>query len=206
MTQDDTRVATPTALFPPPNITSGEFENFVAQELVGAASCEVNGLTVTIHEKITGGDGTYDFDATARFEFAGMSFLVLIEAKLHKNPIKRELVQVLYQKVQSVGAHKGVMVSTAPYQSGAVVYAKAHGIALVTVTEGRFIFEARGVSKKPVLSREEAAARFGVPPLVGRYFGPGSQPGSTAVRLLSPDNRDYPRHVAEVLLGVPYSR
>lgn len=83
--------------------------------------------------------GTFDFDATARYQFAGMSFLVLVEAKLHKNPIKRELVLVLYQKILSVGAHKGVMVSTAPYQAGAVAFAKTHGIALVTVTEGRFI-------------------------------------------------------------------
>ena len=31
---------------------------------------------------------------------------------MHKNPIKRETVQVLHQKLQSVGAQKGVLVST----------------------------------------------------------------------------------------------
>jgi hypothetical protein len=54
--------------------------------------------------------------STVRYQFGGLSILVLVEAKLHKNPIKRKLVQVLYQKVQRAGAHKGVMVSTAPYQ------------------------------------------------------------------------------------------
>jgi Restriction endonuclease len=56
---------------------------------------------------VEGRDGTYDFDATVRYELAGVAFLILVEAKLHKNPIKRETVQVLHQKLQSVGAQKG---------------------------------------------------------------------------------------------------
>jgi hypothetical protein len=39
-----------------------------------------------------------DFDATVRYQLAGMSFLVVVEAKLHKNPIKRELVQILSRR------------------------------------------------------------------------------------------------------------
>ncbi len=60
-----------------------------------------------------------------------MDFLVLV--KLHRNPIMREVVQVLRDKVQSVSAHKGVLVSSAPFQRGAIEYADAHGIALVHV-------------------------------------------------------------------------
>lgn len=96
------------AFYPPPDITPSEFEEFVAGQLLGSAGPEVSNLHISLHEKITGTDGTYDFDATVRYQFAELSFLVLVEAKLHKNPIKRELVQVLYQKVQSAGAHKGV--------------------------------------------------------------------------------------------------
>ena len=54
-----------------------------------------------------------------------MEFLIVVEAKKHRYPIKRELVQVLHSKIQSVGAHKGVMVSTAPYQNGALDSATA---------------------------------------------------------------------------------
>ena len=202
VSKDDTRVARPTALCPPPEITPGEFEEFAAQ-LLGSAGPEVSDLSVALHEKIAGADGTYDFDATVRYQFAGMSFLVLVEAKLHKNPIKRELVQVLHQKIQSVGAHKGVMISTAPYQAGALAFAKAHGIALVTVTEGRFLFEARNALPSPQMSREEAAERFGLPVFVGHYYGPGDKPGTTQRWLMSPDNDEYPRHVADLLLGRP---
>jgi hypothetical protein len=204
VSENDTRVARPTALYPEPEITPSEFEEFVAGQLLGSAGSEVSDLSITVHEKITGADGTYDFDATVRYQLLGMSFLVLVEAKRHKNPIKRELVQILYQKVQSIGAHKGVMVSTAPYQTGAVVFAKTHGIALVTVTEGRFLYETRDALPSPRMSREEAAQRFGHSTFVGRYYGLGDEPGSTRVVLMSPDNAEYPRHVAELLLGRPY--
>ena len=203
VSEDDTRVARPTAFYPQPEITPGEFEEFVAEQLLGSAGSEVSDLVVNVHEKITGADGTYDFDATVRYQFAGMSFLVLVEAKLHRNPIKRELVQVLRQKMESVGAHKGVMVSASPYQTGAVTFAKAHGIALVTVTEGRFLFETRDASSVPQMSRDEAAERFGLPAFVGHYYGPGDEPGAIRACLLSADNGEYPRLVAQLLLGHP---
>ncbi|MFF3373813.1 restriction endonuclease [Streptomyces sp. NPDC002680] len=203
MSEDDSRVARPTALYPQPEITPSEFEKFVAHQLLGSADSKVNDLVVTLHEKIVGTDGVYDFDATVRYRFAGMSFLVLVEAKLHKNPIKRELVQVLHQKVQSVGAHKGVMVSTAPYQTGALQFAKVHGIALVTVTEGRFVFNTRDAAPTPHTSREEAGEGFGQPRFVAHHFGPGGKPGTTQAWLMSPDDDEYPCYVAELVLGQP---
>src|SRR5215218_5571353 len=174
---DGTTVSRATAHYPLADITPEEFEAFVT-ELLNAAGSAVDNLTVTLHETVIGVDGTYDFDATVHFELAGMAFLVLVEAKRHKHPIKRELVQILYQKVQSVGAHKGAIISTAPYQSGAVEFAKVHGIALATVTEGRFTFETRAASQAPIMSRKEALERYGLPTFVGHSYGPGTEPGS----------------------------
>ncbi len=196
---DDTEVNRATAHYPSADISPEEFEEFVTT-LFDSTEQIVNGLIVTPHEKVIGVDGTYDFDATVRYEFGGMSFLVLIEAKRHSNPIKRDLVQILYQKVQSVGAHKGVMISTAPYQRGAVKFAKTHGVALVTVTEGRFTFETKDRFPSPAMSREEAAERFNLPMFVGHHYGAGSKPGSTRVTMMSPE---HPEYVAELLLGVP---
>jgi hypothetical protein len=196
---DDTTVSRATAHYPPADITPEEFEAFVT-ELLNAAGPAADKLTITLHETVTGVDGTYDFDATVRFELAGMAFLVLVEAKRHKHSIKRELVQILYQKVQSVGAHKGAMISTAPYQSGAVEFAKVHGIALATVTEGRYTFETKANGQAPTMSRKEALERYGLPTFVGHSYGPGAEPGSTAVVLLSPE---YPEYIAEQILGIP---
>ena len=156
-------------------------------DLLGAAGSAVDDLAVTVHEKILGADGAYDFDATVRYRFAGMAFLVVVEAKLHRNPIKRELVQVLHQKILSVGAHKGVMVATSAYQTGAVEFAKAHGIALVTVTESRFVFATRNTL---------TGAR---PTFVAQYEG-GAGPRGL---VLSPDDEDHPVCVAKFLLGSP---
>lgn len=173
--------------YPYSGITPGEFEEFVAEELLGAAAAEVDGLVVGLHEKVAGVDGVYEFDATVRYRFAGMEFLVVVEAKLHRNPIKRELVQVLRQKVQSVGAHKGVLVATSAFQSGAVEFARTHGIALVTVTEGRFVFTTRDTAQ---------SAR---PALVACYHGGAGVRGM----VLAADDEDHPGCVAEFLLGRP---
>jgi len=198
MREPDDVVARPTAHYPPADITPTEFERFVTSlfDAIEEAGGIAN-LRIQNHEVVEGRDGTYDFDATVRYELAGMAFLILVEAKLHKNPIKRETVQVLHQKLQSVGAQKGVLVSTAPFQKGALDFALAHGIALVTVTEGRFTYETRAAAKPPTPTREEAQERFGVPVFVGHAYSNGDAPGSVGVTLMSPE---FPEDLAEHLL------
>lgn len=98
---------------------------------IGIADFEVR------HQEAVGGpDGEYIMDAVATCQALGGAFRVLIACKHHRNPIKRDLVQVLADKVRSVRAHKGMLFSTAPFQHGAVAYAESQGIALVHFTEG----------------------------------------------------------------------
>ncbi len=197
MNMPDDSIAPATARYEPAQLSPAEFEQFVAslfESLAGTRA--LSELRVENHEVIRGVDGAYDFDATVRFDVAGMGFLVLVEAKCHRNPIKRELVQVLHQKLQSVGAQKAVLVSTAPFQSGALEFALAHGIALVTVTEGRFTYETKSVAPSPALSRDEAAA-YGLPIFVGHGYSRGESPGSVRVTIMSPE---FPEYVAEHLL------
>lgn len=195
---DADEVAFETAHYPTADITPGEFEQFVV-ELLESVRPLVEALEVTLHDKLQGADGLYDFDATVRFGLGGMRFLVLIEAKRHNNPIKRELVQVLHDKLRSVGAQKAAMIATTPYQRGALEYAKKHGIALATVTEGRFTFETRSVDEAPTISRQEAADRYELPGFVGHAYRRGKKPTSTYVTLLT---TEHPSYVAEALLGV----
>lgn len=92
-------------------------------------------------ESLTGVDGDYEIDVTVRFEtFAGSEFLVVCECKRHSNPIKRETVQVLKDRRDSIGAQKGILVSTAPFQSGAEEYARIHRIALIQVSHGSLAY------------------------------------------------------------------
>jgi hypothetical protein len=66
-------------------MTPSEFEIFVTS-LFSAVAEEgtASNLRIQNHEVIAGPDGTYDFDATVRYDLAGMAFLVLVEAKHHK--------------------------------------------------------------------------------------------------------------------------
>jgi restriction system protein len=82
-------------------------------------------------------DGTYEIDVTARFKAFGAEYLTPVECKHHKKPIKREVVQVLSARLNSLHAKKGMLFSTADFQSGAIEYALKHKIALIKIANGR---------------------------------------------------------------------
>ena len=85
---------------------------------------------------LEGADGQYVIDFVATFTALGAEFLVLVECKQHIRKVERQDVQVLHSKLQSLAAHKGMLFSVSGFQSGAVEYAAAHGIALVEVATG----------------------------------------------------------------------
>lgn len=174
--------ATPTSLSP------ADFERFAAS-LFSQAARTVENLRVTVQERVKGSDGAYVIDATVRYRFADMDFLVLVEAKLHHHPIKRDVVQVLHGKVDSLGAHKGVLVATAPFQAGAMEYARVHGIALVHVTdEPRWVLRHTTVSDRFNRLPHQPVARCWA----------RSDTGTLESTLVS----EEPAYAAKLLLGV----
>ncbi|MFD3747998.1 restriction endonuclease [Nocardia sp. NPDC058633] len=174
-------------------ITPAEFEAFVADLFEAAMGDPIEDLRVAVQESIQGVDGQYKIDATVRFRLGGMDFLVLVEAKKHTGSIERQVVQVLKDKMHSVGAQKGVVIATAPFQSGAIDYAEMHGIALVTVSEGRFTFESRGAGTDSELTREEARV-LGSPDFVGHVHRANGE------RVLV--SSEIPDYIPELLLGI----
>jgi restriction system protein len=123
-------------------LTPLEFEQFVASALI-KQGVGLRDFTVQHLEKLKGIDGEYVMDVTARFEALGADFLVLIECKHLKRSVERDVVQVLVDKVHSVGAQKGMLFATAGFQRGALEYARNHGIALVHVADGRTSYQTR---------------------------------------------------------------
>jgi Restriction endonuclease len=194
----DADVPTFMVRYPPADITPNEFEEFVV-EVFSSVGPYVDDVHVTLHERVAGADGSYDLDGVVRLHWAGLDLVVVLEAKYPRNPIKRELVQVLHAKVQSIGAHKGVLVATAPFQRGALDFAKAHGIALVTVTEGRFSIEMKSAEPPPAPSRARACELFGIPTFVGHCYQQGREPGGTSVTVVS---TEYPELINEHVLGL----
>lgn len=112
-----------------------EFEIAVKGILDAAAGSLVK-YESTHLESLAASDGEYIIDVTARFEALGANFLVVVECKHHKRKVERQDVQVLHSKLQSLGAQKAMLFSTAGFQSGAITYADTHGIALVRLANG----------------------------------------------------------------------
>ena len=127
----------------PITLTPDQFEIEV-KGLIEKAGLGLSHFSVQRLEKLDGPDGEYEIDVTARFRALGADFLVLIECKHYKHPVKRDVVQVLFDRIRAVGAHKGMIFSTAKFQSGAIKYAKMHGIALVQIADRRTAFASRG--------------------------------------------------------------
>lgn len=117
-------------------ITPEKFELQVKSWLESTAS-NLESFSAEHRKDLQGLDGEYEIDIVAKFRaFAGAEFLMIVECKKHKNPIKREIIQVLKQKQLSLGAHKAMIVSTAKFQSGAIEFARNHGVSLVQLISG----------------------------------------------------------------------
>lgn len=124
------------------HVTPGELERIVVAELRQLGR-PVKSLEVQHQAAIVTPDGEFTMDAIATFNALGVDFLVLVECKHHRNPIKRELVQVLSDKQRAANAQKAMLFSTAPFQSGALELAAARRIALIQLTPGGPIFETK---------------------------------------------------------------
>ena len=117
------------------SITPRDYELLVKGILDAAADGLVDYRSE--HLSVLGGaDGDYVIDVVATFSALGAKFVVLVECKRHTRKIERNDVQVLHSKLKSLAAQKGMLFSVSGFQSGAVEYAAAHGIALVEVATG----------------------------------------------------------------------
>jgi restriction system protein len=126
------------------NITPEEFEEQVRADLLSMGG-QLKSFTAEKRALTVGLDGEYEIDVLAKFEALGAQFVVVVECKKHKNAIKREDVQVLHSKMLSLGAQKAMLFATAEFQSGALEFARAHGIALVGVSEGHTAYRTKSL-------------------------------------------------------------
>ena len=121
------------------SITPTEFEKYCLEILAGFAEEEqLCNFKITHDVRIPVEDGTYQIDVYAVFTAMGVEFKVLCECKQYSSPVGRDKVAILNDKLKSVGAHKGILLSTSGFQSGAIQYAKVHGIALIRVDDYHF--------------------------------------------------------------------
>lgn len=125
------------------DISPTDFEVLVKNFLAEAGKT-LPAFEVQHNVKESAHDGTYQIDVKATFDvFEGSRIVVLVECKKYTSPVKREKVEILYNRLQSLGANKGMIFSTSGFQLGAIEFATQHGIALVRLKEGKFSYETK---------------------------------------------------------------
>ena len=121
------------------DLTPIEFERYCYDFLNGYAQKEgLQDFKITHNTRIKASDGKYQIDVYAEFIAMGSRFKVLCECKKYKNRVNRDKVAILHRKLESIGAQKGILISTSDFQSGAVEYGKAHGITLIKAEDYHF--------------------------------------------------------------------
>ena len=120
-------------------LTPTETEEYCCGFLKGYAEKEkLQNFKIIHNTKIKASDGKYQIDVYAEFTAMGSRFKVLCECKKYKNRVNRDKVAILHRKLESIGAQKGILISTSDFQSGAIEYAKSHGIALIKAEDYHF--------------------------------------------------------------------
>lgn len=118
------------------SISPTEYEQYCTEVLKQYAEEEnLKDFTIQHNVVVKSDDGTYQLDIYATFTALNVQFKVIAECKRYTNPVNREKVVILADKVKSIGAHKGILISTSGFQSGAHEYAKKHGIALIQILD-----------------------------------------------------------------------
>jgi restriction system protein len=146
------------------NISPSDFEKLVKGYLDNLGKKLLS--FKSIHDtKVDKPDGLYQIDVKAEFEFLNAKFLVIIECKKHINKIKRDVIQLLFDKLRSIGAQKGMIFSTSGFQEGAIKFAREHGIALIRVIEGKYTY----ITKSKDFPNYQPPPWADVPKYVGEF-------------------------------------
>jgi hypothetical protein len=137
---------------------SDEYEMFtkrVMEELVG----------VTVHrQKVYTGRLSHrdiKIDVSFNYSVAGSDLLFLVECKCYNHAVPVDDVEEFHSKIDDIGAHKGIMVTTIGFQDGTIKTAKGRGIALALLTkkpqkgELRYVVNKIGTKQMPMLPSNE---------------------------------------------------
>jgi hypothetical protein len=115
-----------------PLVTPSEYEAFVKgviEELFGVEA---------YHQKVfVGRVSQREIKVDLAFTLSiggGAEFLVIVECKRYNAAVSVDNIEEFHSKLDDIGAHKGIVVTTVGFQEGAIKTAKGRGIALALLT------------------------------------------------------------------------
>ena len=91
--------------------------------------------------------GEYEIDITASFDALGGTIKILIECRHYHRKIERDDVLTVHKKMETLGFQKVILVTSFGFQKGALEYAKANGIALVVLQDGRLTYRTKSMEE-----------------------------------------------------------
>lgn len=111
----------------------------VSQEIVNFRRVGLESIVVHHNEVLTGISGvTHQIDVLWDFKIGDFLYRTLIEVKNWKSSVKQEQLMAFHSVLKDIpGQPRGIFVSKSGFQSGAIVYAKTHGIDLLIINEDR---------------------------------------------------------------------
>jgi len=118
------------------SISPVDFEKFCLEILkVYAEKEKLVDFKITHNKKIIIDDENYQIDLYAEFTALNVKMKVIVECKHIKRSVERDEVVVLIDKVRTLAAHKGILISTSGFQRGSTVKARKNGIALLQILD-----------------------------------------------------------------------
>ncbi|MEM9271525.1 MAG: restriction endonuclease [Cyanobacteria bacterium P01_F01_bin.143] len=125
-----------------------EYELIVKDLVEAQFTSVIDGECTSYHRRqYLGKSGHHhEIDVSIEFRVNGMKFIVLIECKSYRNKVGISEVLEFSSRIDDIGAHKGVMVTTCGFQKGAIVFAKSKGITCAVVIGGVWTRESPDIS------------------------------------------------------------
>lgn len=149
------------------DISPTDFEIFCMETIKAYAEQEnLKNFSILHNQKVESHDGVYQIDVVGEFSIMGTKIRMIIECKKYSRTIEREKICALYQKQQSLGVNKSIFMSTSGYQSGAVLFAKAHGITLIQIVDEFVKYVQNAVQPNRALMEMQMLVRKQMP----KYF------------------------------------
>lgn len=151
---------------------SDDYERFVQEVLDSLVGVDVH------HQKVYEGRVSrrkIKVDVSFDYEVAGSHLLFLVECKHYSHRVGVDDVEEFHSKIDDIGAHKGIMVTTVGYQKGAIMTGEARGMALALLTrepqKGELRYVVNSVSPPPVRPPNDEFWQGNVKGLLNNYSG-----------------------------------
>jgi len=111
---------------------SDKYEKFTQQVIK-----ELVGVKVHHHKVYIGrvSQREIKIDVSFNYTIAGADLLFLVECKCYNHAVPVDDVEEFHSKIDDIGAHKGILVTTVGFQEGTIKTAKGRGIALALLTK-----------------------------------------------------------------------